>query len=133
MSCWKNIEISKNNVQADSGRAILIAFPHSSEFDGFCFWHPSKLVRTGRNSNSLSVGYTDDFQFRILKYGKGKYNSKEIISEMEIGVLDFEEAFRTMNENIFGKKFKNPYETHKPGIVPPDENIEALKELKDDE
>lgn len=121
---WKNININKQNVKFDTGRAVLIAMPHSSDYDGFSFWHPSKLVREGRHSNALSIGYTDDFNFKLVKYGKGKYNSRDIIDEQEISVEEFEEAFGVMNENITSPKTKinNEYETHKPIIY----NVKAV-------
>lgn len=97
---WKNINVNIQNVKVNTGKAVLIAFPHNSNFDGWTFWHPSKLVRTGKHSYALSVSYTDDFKFKIVKYGKGKWNSREIISEKEISVAEFEEAFGVMNENI---------------------------------
>ena len=130
---WKNININKQNVKADSGKAVLIAMPHSSEYDGFSFWHPSKLVREGRNSYALSIGYTDDFKFRLVKYGKGKWNSRDIIEETEIGVEEFEEAFGVINENITSPKPKinNEYETHMPDKVEAVDR-EALDELKDE-
>ena len=98
---WKNIDINKQNIKFETEKSILISMPHSSEYDGFSFWHPSKLVRSGRNSSSVSIGYTEDFNFRLIKYGKGKYNSHEIIDEDIICSADFEEAFGVMNENIY--------------------------------
>lgn len=130
---WKNININKQNVKVDTGRAVLIAMPHSSDYDGFSFWHPSKLVREGRHSNALSISYTDDFNFKLVKYGKGKYNSRDIIDEQEISVEEFEEAFGVMNENITSPKTKinNEYETHKPINIEAVDR-EALEELKDE-
>lgn len=128
---WKNININKQNIKADTGRAVLIAMPHSSYYDGFSFWHPSKLVRDGRHSNAVSIGYTDDFNFRLVKYGRGKYNSREVISETNISVEEFEEAFGVMNENITAPTIKSEYETHKPTEIEP-VKVEALDELKND-
>lgn len=80
--------------------------PNDSGYSGYCFWHPSKLVRNGRNSYSASVSYTEDFKFRLLKYGNGNYNRFKVISEKEVSYLEIEEAFKTTDENIFGKGFK---------------------------
>ena len=44
----------------------------TSVTNGYSFWHPAKLVSSGRNSFSVSIGYTDDFTFRLKKYGKGR-------------------------------------------------------------
>lgn len=128
---WKNIQINKQNIKAETMKAVLIQMPHNSNYDGFSFWHPSKLVRTGYNSNALSIGYNDDFTFKLIKHGKGKYNSRDIIAEEVIGVEEFEEAFRVMNENITAPHTKNIYETHKPAPLEVKE-VSVLDELKDE-
>lgn len=101
---WKNININKQNIKAETEKAVLIAMPHSSDYDGYCFWHPLKLVRQGKHRGAVSIGYTNDFSFRLMKYGKGKYNSRQIISEETISVAEFEEAFGIMDENIVEAK-----------------------------
>lgn len=128
---WKNIQINKQNVKADTGRAVLIQMPHNSNYDGFSFWHPSKLVRSGYNSNALSISYNDDFTFKLIKHGKGKYNSRDIIAEEVISVEEFEEAFGVMSDNISAPKNKTIYETHKPAQLEAKE-VTALDELKDE-
>lgn len=128
---WKNININKQNIKQETSRAVLIAMPHSSDYDGYSFWHPSKLVRDGRHSYAVSIGYTDDFKFRLVKYGKGKWNKFDIIDETSIDAEEFEEAFGVMDDNIKSPEFKNEYETHKPDALEPVKS-EVLEELKDE-
>lgn len=123
---WRSFNVNKQNIKAETGKAVLIACPHNSEFDGYSFWHPAKLVREGRHSNSVSVSYTDDFVFHLKKYGKGKYNSREVIDEAQLAYDEIEEVFGVMNENISAPNYKSDFETHKP------EEIEAV-ETKADE
>lgn len=92
---WKNIEFNKQNIKADTGKAVLIAMPHSSAYDGYCFWHPAKLIRNGSNSYARTFGYTNDFTFKLKKYGQGRYNSNKVIDEREITASEMEDAFRT--------------------------------------
>lgn len=101
---WKNINVNKNLIQAETEKATLINFPRSSNFGGFCFWHPTKLIRKGRHSASVSIGYNDEWKFTIKKYGKGKYNRNEVIEEFTISVEDFEQAFEVVDENIKAPK-----------------------------
>lgn len=96
---WKNIEINDSLVKARTAKSVLIAFPRKSQLHGYSFWHPAKLVRTGRIVNTVSIGYSGEFVFRIKKYGNGKYNKREIISEMEIVADEFEQAFAGINSN----------------------------------
>jgi hypothetical protein len=128
---WKNININTNLIKTETEKAVLFKMPHNSKYDGYVFWHSSKLVRNGRHSAAVSVGYTEEFQFNLKKYGNGVYNRREVISEKTIGVSEFEEAFGIIDKNISKKEFKNPYETHKP-VEKEAEKAEAIDELKDE-
>ena len=97
---WKNIDINKNLVKAGTERAVLIAMPHNSEFGGYSFWHPAKLVRNGNRGDMVSIGYTDEFQFRLKKYGKGRYNSREVIDEIPLAGDEFEAIFKSLGDDI---------------------------------
>lgn len=118
---WKSININKQNIRTETEKAVLIACPHASDYNGYCFWHPSKLVREGRHKGAVSISYTEEFTFRLKKYGKGRYNSHEVIDEIQLGYDELEEVFGVMNDNISAPQFKNDYETHKP------EAVEAVK------
>lgn len=111
---WKSFNINKQNIKAETDKAVLIACPHNSEYDGYCFWHSAKLIREGRNKNAVSVSYTEDFTFYLKKYGKGKYNQNEVIDEIQLGYDEIEEIFGVMDENITAPDYKSDYETHKP-------------------
>ena len=128
---WKNLNINKQNIDVETSRSVLIKMPHNSDFDGYKFWHTSKLVRKGRNSNSVSISYNDEFTFNLKKYGNGKYNKREVIDEIEIDTEEFENAFNVMNENITSKKYVSDYETHKPKLIEPVES-KVEGELLDD-
>lgn len=128
---WKNVNINKQNIDAETSRSVLIKMPHNSDFDGYKFWHPSKLVRKGRNSNSVSISYNDQFTFKLKKYGNGKYNKRDVIDEIDIDAEEFENAFCVMDENITSKNYVSDYETHKPQKIEPVEpQVEG--ELLDD-
>ena len=118
---WKTININRQNIRTGTGKAVLIACPHASDYNGYCFWHPSKLIREGRHRNAVSMSYTEEFTFRLIKYGKGRYNQYDVIDEVTVAADEIEEIFRVMDENISAPDEKNPYETHKP------ESVEAVK------
>ena len=101
MADWKNININKNLIKHDTGKSTLIAMPHKSDYDGWEFWFPSKLVRESfKRKDAVNIGYTDEFIFHLKKYGHGRYNSKEIISDQDIDVKEFERAFCVVAGNI---------------------------------
>ena len=95
---WKNIEINLQNIETNTGKATLIKMPNNSDYAGYKFWHPSKLVRYGSNSYARSIGYTDNFTFKLFKNGKGKYNKFDVIDEVEIDAEEFEEVFGCMED-----------------------------------
>ncbi len=100
---WKNIEINLQNIEFETEKATLIKMPNKSEYAGYKFWHPSKLIRYGSHSYARSLSYTNDFTFKLFKNGKGKHNKFDIVDKIEIGADEFEEAFDIMSENIRDK------------------------------
>lgn len=98
---WKSININRNNIRYETGKSVLIACPHKSNYDGYCFWHPSKLVRDGRHRGAVSISYTEQFEFCLKKYGKGKYNSREVLDEITVGYEEIEEMFSVVDDSIF--------------------------------
>lgn len=106
---WKNIEINLQNIEAETEKAVLIKMPNNSNYAGYKFWHPSKLVRYGSNSYARSIGYTDQFTFKLKKYGNGKWNKTKVIDEKEISVEEFEEAFGCMKSCTRPKDNQDSY------------------------
>lgn len=105
---WKNIEINIQNIETDTGKSVLIKMPNKSKYAGYKLWHPSKLVRKGSNSYAVSVGYTNEFTFKLKKFGNGKYNKFDVIDEIEISAEEFEKQFECM-EDCTKEKSKETY------------------------
>ena len=128
---WKNIEINIQNIEADTGKATLIKMPNTSDYAGYKFWHPSKLVRYGSNSYARSIGYTDEFTFKLFKNGNGKHNKFDVIDEIEIDAEEFEEAFGCMEDCTRSKNKEESYLIVKePEKV--EKEIEVEEELKNE-
>ena len=81
---WQNQHFNIQNIKHATEKAVLINMPHSSKYDGYCFWHPAKLIRDGSHSYDKTFAYNGDFIFKLKKYGHGKYNSDQIIDERDI-------------------------------------------------
>lgn len=132
---WKNIYINTNLLQNFTSKSYLFKLPKTSKYAGYLFWHPDKCVHSvyGRE-DVLSIGYTDDFTFKIFKQGKN-FNK---LDEKTITVKDFEEIFEKMDSNI--RPFvKNKWSEnkdvdiiHTPEVMEPIENPVADKDLIDD-
>lgn len=124
---WKKVEINKQNIETEIDKATLIKMPNKSKYAGYKFWHPSKLIRYGSNSYARSVSYTDDFTFKLKKYGNGKYNKFDVIDEIEISVEEFEEAFECMADCTRGKSEESYLIVKEPKKV--EKEVEVNKEL----
>lgn len=128
---WKNIEINVQNIETDTGKSTLIKMPNKSNYAGYKFWHPSKLVRYGSNSYARSIGYTDEFTFKLKKFGNGKYNKFDVIDEIEIDTEEFENAFRCMEDCTRAKNNEETYLViEEPEKI--DVDVEVKEELKNE-
>lgn len=125
---WKNIQINVQNVETETGKATLIKMPNKSNYAGYKFWHPSKLIRNGRNSYALSVSYNDTFKFKLFKNGKGKYNKFDVIDDLEISVEEFEEAFGCMEDCTRSKSNETYLIVEEPDKI--EKEIKIVEELK---
>ena len=123
---WKTLTISTNNIEVSTAKAALIKMPHKSDYDGFVFWHPAKLVREGDYLYSRKISYTDDFEFRLFKKGSGRFNYNQKIAEKTISAAEMRKAMEVMEITI-----PDPYELHTPELIEPVE-VEVLEELKDE-
>ena len=126
---WKQININKQQIIANCDNAVLIKMPHNSDYDNYSFWHPTKLIKDGKNKNAHVVLYTDEFLFHLIKYGKGKWNKRQVLDRITIKAYEFETAFETINKNIIMPKKENNesyliVEEHKKLIV---KNIEVIE------
>lgn len=119
---WKTININKQQVKEEQVNAMLIKMPNNSDYKGYCFWFPKKLIREGRHKNALSLSYTEDFTFRISKLSNGKVIKDEINAEM------FEEAFEVINDNIVAPNDKSYLIVEEPEKI--EKTIEVVECLK---
>lgn len=123
---WRSFTVSTNNIEVSTAKAVLIKMPHKSDYDGFVFWHPAKLVREGDYLYSKRVSYTDDFEFRLFKKGNGRFNYNTKIAEKTISAAEMRNAMKMMEITKL-----DPYELHKPEIKEP-VKADVLEELKDE-
>ena len=101
---WKSININLNQIETETTKAILIKMPKNSGYADYHFWHPAKLVRSGRHSYAATISFTDEFTFKLFKNGKGKWNKFEVISEIELNAEELRNAFETTDNNIRERK-----------------------------
>lgn len=96
---WHKVYFNSQNIEHDTAKAVLIKMPNKSEYAGYKFWHPTKLVREeGGKGYHMSFSFTEEFQFMIRKYGQ----NRQVTAEKIIGWDEMLEAFEQVNEQICG-------------------------------
>lgn len=87
---WHKFALNSQNVVRETAKAVLIALPHKSNFDGFEFWYPKKLVRQGSHSYQLIASIPDDMQITARRTSPKTY---KVLDEKELTPADVIEAF----------------------------------------
>ena len=96
---WKSFEINIQNVEKETGSSILVKCPNSSNYHGYTFWFPSKLVHNGSHSYALRLSITDDFTVKLKKYGK----HYKLLAEAEVDAEELAEMFGGFCEPLTGR------------------------------
>lgn len=125
---WLSVNINDNLVEVTTAKSVKIAIPHKSKYDGYSFWHPAKLIHEGRHSAAISLSYTPDFEFHLKQYGKGRYNSRDVLDEVTITAAEFAEVFGIIDGNATAPAEKPLI--HTPETLQPEETV-VPEELRD--
>ena len=124
---WKRIKLYPNQIRTTTQTAALIKMPPRSGFAGWVFWHPIKCIHE-HDGQMTEMVYTEDFVFRLKRYGNQPYNKFTVQEQREITALDLEDAFR-LNGDVY---FDYEPELYKPPRIDPEGTV-ADEELIDDE
>lgn len=98
---YLNININRNQIKYSSGRAYLIAMPHKSDYDGYAFWFPEKLVDEGRHDEALRLCIPVSFNFTLKRTSNKTY---KVLDEAELNAYQLVDQFRQTDENIVEKQ-----------------------------
>lgn len=90
---WGKVAVNRQNIETTTGKAAKIKMPHSSEYDGFTVWVSLKLLRKGRHSYEHMLSIKGDMEFKLVKYGSGKWNKFTKVDEKTISAADMAAAF----------------------------------------
>lgn len=129
MAKWKDFEIDRNYIKAETYRSAKIQMPHDSDFDGYYFWHPQTLIWRPSRSTNIELHYHDDFKFRLFQEIRDKYGKYQKINWRTVSAQEIVSAFENSSEIPEHEGLK-PL-VHVPPVLEPEER-EALDELRDD-
>ena len=94
MAVWHKVAFNAQNIETETAKAVLIACPNTSDYDGYVCWLPAMLVRdAGSIGWDKSFSFTDEFEFNLKKYGKGKYNKSQVIDEVTLSADEIAAVF----------------------------------------
>ena len=120
---WHKVYFNSQNIEHETAKAVLVKMPNKSEYAGYKFWHPTKLVREeGGKGYHMSFSFTEEFQFTIRKYGQ----NRQVTAEKIIGWDEMLEAFEQVNEQICGHE-ETYLEVAEPDKV--DKTVKVREEL----
>ena len=102
MTQWNNVTIPSNLYVCQSEKSYKFKLPRHSLYGGYSIWVSKKLILFFEGDYILL--YKDNFTFRIIKYGKSKYNWKDILDEKEISA---EELLRLKQISGLAALFKD--------------------------
>lgn len=98
---WYKVNFNALNIEYETEKATLIKMPRNSNYPGYCFWYPKKLVRENEIGKGyfLTFSFDETFKFKLQKFSNSKFK-KELLDEV---ILDYEEIqneFEVGNETI---------------------------------
>jgi len=129
---WIKVYINAQSVQHKTGAAVLINMPRSSNYAGYKFFHPIKLIKNeGGKGYYISILFTKNFIFKLKRYGKGKYNKYDVIETIEITAdefsLEFADTIKTHIEREESKNNDSYLKIQEPDKI--NKNVELYGEL----
>lgn len=134
MRKWKRLRVAVRHIEYNNGNRARLRMPHNSEYDGYIFWIPSKLIElnpmwTEEGTRTCQILYTDEFKFKLKKLGYDRFDKLITVDEKEITPQELRKAFTNINTEPTDRE--EPL-IHRPSKLEPLANVEPLEELLDD-
>lgn len=123
---YLNININRNQVKLSTGRALLVKMPHNSDYDGFTFWFPQKLVDEGRHDEALRLVIPVGFSFTLKRISD---KTRAVLDEAELNAYQLVEQFRQTDESIQGADVARKTEIER--VEAPEVKIDSVEVPED--
>lgn len=83
---WETVNVNESDFVKKCKNATLFAMPNGSEYEGYQFFHPNKLVHMKESDSNITfdLSYTKDFVFNLTKgEEKVSINAETFSSQIE--------------------------------------------------
>lgn len=112
-STWTNLELYTNMVLHVSEKTALVAMPFKSEFKGYCFNHPARLVRKTKNPHLVNLSFSEEFVFNIFKRERNEDGIYVQVDERNLSAEEMRKILEPVDADIkaFRQKKKESVET----------------------
>lgn len=128
---WKSLNINKNQIEHETAKAVLVRCPNNSEYKGYTFWWPKKLIHEGANSAALRLSYNPMMsEFKVFKTTPKTFQR---VAEDVLGAEDIEQIFEVTSSNISAPEFKPTVEVKEAPKLDMPTNIEIPEDLKNED
>ena len=128
---WDKMMFNAQNLETETSKATLINMPKKSKYEGWSFWHPSKLIRIeGGKGYHLSFSFSDTWEFKLFKKYKNGKGPEQVISiaEMKEAFGLSSNAIESANDAHNAKQNESYLHVTEP--KPIDKEVEVDKSLK---
>lgn len=109
MEKWKNFTVYSKNKLTSTEKSHLFAMPSNGEYKDYKFWHNAKLCHETKNPKFMSLGYTDETEFKLIKSEK-QGDKYVVVDTITLKGDQMKEAFASCNK---------PYEKKAPKVEEP--------------
>lgn len=126
MAEWSSLTLNGNLVKAETEKALLIACPHSTPFDGFAFWHPRSMSDTESYGWAVTIRFPENWRFRLTRKSK---RTLKVLEEREVDASEFAHVLSPTAVKVAQAKAYS-YRTDPEPLHP--EEVEVIGDLVND-
>lgn len=98
---WHKIYFNVQSIQGETDKAYLVKMPNNCTYAGYHFWISKKLVwEQGGKGWHLSMSINETFTYVLNKYGRGRYNRRDVISSVTVTSMQMLSLWGVVNESV---------------------------------
>lgn len=116
---WNKLSINRQNIKTETKKAYLVKLPENSQYQGYVFWHPKKMVEATNfyNGYLMALSYPDSWEFKLkeddsISYKELTLNGRELKQAFEYNENDYDFWSSSYYRKIEPKKIDKEVEVN---------------------